>query len=799
MRKTVTRISMLLASSSIVASAAAAQTPASAPSSTSNMQSPSGFSIAATQALVGVDIIVTATRRAESLQDVPMSVDVATGQQLQRLNIFDAKDVQQLSPGLQLENQDGRSNRSSLRGITFDPDQGTDPAVDIYFNEVPADAQNTFTAIYDVDQIEVLRGPQGALRGRTSPAGAITIRTRRANLTRLEGYVQATGTDDHAYNLQGAISIPLINDVLAIRVAGLIDGNRLNQVRNVSRNGEFSRSRTESVRASIAFNPTPDVNLNLTYQYLHADNRRNQQVFGPGSTPFSPASICCSTIRSGPVIGSDDYLAVTEGLLRFRNSDQRVTLNGDWNMGPVTLSVVGGYQDSVLNQQRDSDVANAVPGYIGPENRDPGESPFRVPYKVKMGEVRLASNNEGFWNWGVSAYYYRQTGDVAGRTPTELFFSRTDPVPDLVIPSSGILIPVFSRTMAISANSRFQFTEKLRLEVAARYSDIKKRQTVYSGAFPLVDTPRHKKPLTGAANLTYEFTPDLTAYLAYGRSFRVGSTDVGAAIQTIVTGSLTDDLVNTQDEKSDSFEAGVKMAILDRRLSLNVAAFYQKFNDYLARFRNIPVQYGPIGGAPLPPVSSIRTLDFNYNADATIKGIEGTLAGRPTDNWDFSVSASYVKGRFDNAAVPCATFLPDGVTPVIVGGGNVSYCTTSRRLSDIPDFNLSANTEYRFSTGDFEPFIRALFTYRPSVFSEASNFDYRSRELLNLYVGIRGNEGRWEVNAFAKNLFNQKRVTFASIITDEFVAAGATPFQSGYRQINMTNPREFGATLSYRF
>jgi iron complex outermembrane receptor protein len=121
------------------------------------------------------EVVVTATRRQESLQEVPMAVDVVNGQQLSKLNIFDFHDVSQLAPGVQMTNNDGRSNVISMRGITYNPDSGAPPAVDLYINEVPVDAQTALTSIYDVGQIEVLRGPQGVFRGRTSPAGSVTL------------------------------------------------------------------------------------------------------------------------------------------------------------------------------------------------------------------------------------------------------------------------------------------------------------------------------------------------------------------------------------------------------------------------------------------------------------------------------------------------------------------------------------------------------------------------------------------------------------------------------------------------
>src|SRR5690606_21022275 len=132
-----------------------------------------------------------------------------------------------------------------------------------YFNEISVDAQTAFTAMYDLEQIEVLRGPQGALRGRTAPAGAITIRTRRPDLTDVDGYAQATVTTRDAVNFQAAVSIPLVRDRLALRAAMLIDRNDLNRVHNVNRD-DSSRSTTESARLSLAYAPTDNFNAVVT-------------------------------------------------------------------------------------------------------------------------------------------------------------------------------------------------------------------------------------------------------------------------------------------------------------------------------------------------------------------------------------------------------------------------------------------------------------------------------------------------------------------------------------------------------
>ncbi|WP_169802875.1 TonB-dependent receptor [Sphingobium herbicidovorans] len=753
------------------------------------------------------EIVVTATRRVQALQDVPMSINVATGEQIERLKIFDIKDVQQLAPGLELRNDNGRNNTATLRGVSFDPDQGTGPAVDLYFNEVPVDAQTAFTAIYDVDQIEVLRGPQGGLRGRTAPSGAITIRTRRPNLSAIEGYAQATGTEDHAFNVQGGVSLPLVQDKVAIRASMLVDGNRGAQIRNITRD-DWSQSRTMSGRLSLALQPAEGFDINLMYQYLNADNRVYPQIFGPGNAAIG-----------NPPIGLDDRAALAEGRSRFINNSHLLTLDLNYDLGPVTLAFVGGHQETKLTQYGENDPGNAIHGYAPTQVT-------RSPYNVDTAELRLLSNNEGFFNWTIGGYYTKQTGNVTVDRPLDFIPSLPGvPVPVApIFPVAGVItIPVNAETMALAGSVRLKPTDQLTFEAAGRYSIIKSRQSAVlniPGLAPIsILNPAFNykaHPFTGSATLTYEFSPDLTVYAAYGRSFRAATAGVGVPQNT------SRDLAISKQERSDSFEVGFKTAFLDRRVSLDVSAFYQKFDNFISRFTGIATDQGtnldfnndgiPDGFFVGPPDGTVDTnADYNYNGDATVKGIEATIAGRPTDYWDVSVSMSYVKARYDNALLPCNTVDPVTGLPVIVpepafgGVNNVSYCQRSSRLADVPNFTLTANSEIRFGSGPVQPFIRGLINYRPSVFSERQQFRYSHRELINLFAGLRGDENKWEISAFVRNVLNQKKITNIgtsnSTITGNNVIPGGAGviFDSGYRVVNVTNPREFGISGSIRF
>jgi iron complex outermembrane receptor protein len=759
------------------------------------------------------EIVVTANRRNENLINVPMTVNVVTGQDLKKLNLFDVKDIQQLAPGLELTNDVGRNNVATLRGITFDPDSGTSPAVDVYYNEIPVNAQTAFTAIYDIGQIEVLHGPQGSLRGRTSPAGAITIASRKPDLNDTNGYAQLTGTDRNAQNLQGAVSIPIVDDKLAIRAAMLIDHNRLNQVYDVN-NGRRSRSNTESARLSIAWKPVETVRVDLSYQYLNADNYQFAQAIGPGNQPslFSPE-------LSGPPATIKDRIATGEGLQRFQNNSHLLTGSVSWDINDTnTLSFLGGYQHAVLDQRQDLDPQNAVPGYVQ-------EQHTVSPYISKTAELRLESHRSGFWNYSLDAFYTKQSGTTVVHQPNNVFFGDTTfntPYPysfGLNLPIDvDVIVPSNSQTFAIAGSNRFQFTDKLKLEVAARYTWYRNVNSTFLGTsstgapalgIPAFDSAptetilpenRLKKPkaLTGSATLTYTITPDAVAYVNYGRSYRPGSVQFASV-------PVDNSLLVTKNETSNAIEVGFKTSFFDRKVSFNVDGFYQKFHNYIGRTVQAVYILGNID--PNTGLRSPTSTQINFNGNAEIKGVEATLSGRPTRDLDLGISVSYVKARYKNALAPCDDFNGDGIpnsdgAPVVTGSGNVSFCRLNSRLADVPNFHLTSNGEYRFHTGDYTPFVRYLFSYTPKVFSYTSDYTFRDRENLNLYVGVQGPRDRWELTAFVKNVLNQQRITTygtGAIGTSTFTGGNGPSFFPGYAGVNVTVPREFGGTLSFNF
>lgn len=209
------------------------------------------------------EILVTARREAENLQDVPISVQVVSGEKIQKLSIATVNEIAKLSPGLTLAGN--ASNETVIvRGVRWTPGSGT-PATPIYLNEISFDPANVLQTLFDVGQVEILRGPQGTARGAASISGAITFTTRRPDLEEIGGYAQGSYGSGNRVNLQGAINVPVIKDVLALRLAGNFERNEYDRVRSLNSDID-PRLKGTTLRLSALFKPTETLSFDVMFQ-----------------------------------------------------------------------------------------------------------------------------------------------------------------------------------------------------------------------------------------------------------------------------------------------------------------------------------------------------------------------------------------------------------------------------------------------------------------------------------------------------------------------------------------------------
>ena len=395
----------------------------------------------------GIDsaIVVTARRRAEVLLDVPQTINAVTTETLQDFNILNFKEVSELIPGLTLEsNNQGFAATAQVRGVNFQVTAQGTPTVEMYLNEVPLEPNTIFQANFDVGQIEVLRGPQGTLRGRSSPSGAITISTRRPDLDELGGYFSSTLNDNDGINVQGALGLPLIEGVLGLRLSGVHDRNDAGGVRSTA-NPAKPREESTGFRATLRFEPTSTLSAVVMYQRMTRQiDYYGDAQFGNGASgltnfanftrPASTGSLtsvagaCATAIGNcvttggnliviarpgfnGPVLPEADARGklrnTTDFMSQSINKSHIVTAQVDWSVAGQKLSYVGSYVDLSSRNLIDNDATNTVVGVQRRISRNSCCGEDRRSHELRLAsEERIA----GLFDYTVGAFYGKAFG-----------------------------------------------------------------------------------------------------------------------------------------------------------------------------------------------------------------------------------------------------------------------------------------------------------------------------------------------------------------------------------------------------
>ncbi|BFM05657.1 TonB-dependent receptor [Halioxenophilus aromaticivorans] len=782
------------------------------------------------------EVVVTARRRDESLQDVPLTVNAVSGEQIADLNIREFEDLEGVVAGLTLAT-DSIAPNASMRGVKYDTfASGNNATVEFYLNDAPYVSASVMQAMFDVGQIEVLHGPQGTLRGRASPSGSITLTSVEPSLSEFEGYVDVTGTDIGGANFNGAVSVPVIEDVLGFRLAAFSEENEITQVKNLR--GEESGYEADGYRITALYEPTDFLSAKAYYQQFEPTRGLVYQV--ESAYRADPSKAPPSLSRD---ISASDRLGTS-----FRESNeqehQRLGVELSVEFAGQALKYV--YSDSEFTLDRTlSDESGDVTGALL-QNTDTAmlEAWYSVGQNTKTTqtseshELRLQSTEPlfGFMDYVVGGFKLDAVPDTRLQNPTLLEITDFG-----VYTTTNTAIRSTNRAFEESfyGNLTFRLGEVTELSLGGRYIEYREDRFLDVGVVILGEGSvfGNDGQSTNYADiysmtLKHNFTDDVMAYANYGSAWRGPAAAIGdfSPLQS----ANQAEFARTEPEESGSFELGVRSTFMDGRLRLNGTVFKQGFENYVYRapgsgiyYNNYSVAVDPSTGA-LSFNPSVTQHNFISGVDIDVFGVELEAQFVATENLHFGAQLSYSKGEIQDGKIPCNDLdgdgQPDGFingAPSVAdieavnggsyfaGGENVSACVVNFRANDAPLWFGSFTSEYNFAVGDLNAYVRGLWT----VYGDSENDpinpldDVDSYSLFNLYAGIGDPNNGWEVKLFAKNLFDTEEVLereqFPGSLGYRQVSGGNVVGQvtldSDYRLIQITKPREVGINLRYAF
>ncbi len=701
------------------------------------------------------DIVVSARRRDETLQQTPIAITALAPMQLENKATVNIGDLQGAAPNVLITNQatGAAAANVSIRGLTFaDVDKSFDPTVAVVVDGVfIGTSTGQFFDFFDIDQIEVLRGPQGTLFGRNTIGGVINIRRTRPT-GHWGGKFEASYGNYDTWATRAVVNVPVVDDVLAAKFfyfhnqsgGYLTDGLTGKHV---------GSSNNENFGASLLFTPSSTFDALLTYE--HQDQRgdlrisnitRSDEVF----CGAMPANECNRNTTS------DLYTVFTDPTDQVYKANG-LTLEANWELGPVKLTSVTGYRWSREYQAQDVDGSSAhLYEYIR-----------RQPFRQFSQEVRGAGQIAEGFDYVVGGFYYssrytlRQSTDVFGAHASTQDITGT------------------SKSIAMFGDFNLSLMDKLRLSFGGRWTRDKKsnRNYIEPNQFPYVDYTSSK--FTPKVGLDYRPSDDLMVYASWSRGYRSGG--FSGRGQTLYSSTTP-----YGPETVDSYEIGFKSSLLDKRLLFNVAGFYADYSS-LQQQTTVPVT-GGVGS---------ETIVTNVGS-ATIKGIEVDLTAKPVKNLTISASAGFLRSRFKDFITQAA--LSDGTLGNFDYSGNNLIYNPRQTFAITADYkvpldfgNLNLNVGYRnIAPYDQQISIGTISSGANGTFIVNGN-DPRVRTdrqgLLDASATLAFDLGghRAKVTAYGRNLADDRGAATA------FTVAGLWSFATA------REPRTYGIQIGFEF
>lgn len=609
-------------------------------------------------------VTVTARKREETLQDVPISVTAFTADALEKLNVTDISDLAGKVPNLTIYAARGSNTTLTayIRGIgQSDPLWGFEPGVGIYLDDVyVARPQGALLDVFDVERIEVLRGPQGTLYGKNTVGGALKY-ISRALPTETEGFAQVTLGNYAERDFKAAVGGANSDGTWRGRVA-FASMNHDGFGENLVTGEDVSDKDTTAVRGSLGFFPNDHFNATLSFDAIndHSNVRGAKRL---ALNPFDPT-------HTPP---NDNDYDVQNGMPNVNETEMRgesFVMNflpgGDFSFKSVTA-----YRKSDTATNIDFDTLQAK---ITDVRAFYGDNQFSQ-------EVQANYDGGGAFHAVGGIYYFR--GEASG-TILNNFLNASFGTTTGTVDTDSI---------AAYADGTYQFNEKFSLSAGIRYTNEEKKADVLNRAFsdatfttPVATTADFDGKLSTSNfsprfSLDYHLTPDALLYASASRGFKSGGFNIRANVA-----AAPDSAKPFKDEQVDAFEIGNKLALFDGRFFINTALFYNKYRD---------IQLSVFTSYTLPNGTQGFFGDFTNAGRAHVSGAEVEFAWKPDEFWTINGNIAFLDPKYDeyiDRGVDVSARQRFTNAPAFQGGLNIEYTTP------VGEGSVTGRVGYRYQT-----------------------------------------------------------------------------------------------------
>ncbi|WP_397401471.1 TonB-dependent receptor [Phenylobacterium sp.] len=687
------------------------------------------------------DVVVTARRRSESLQEVPIAVSSLGGDVVREQNRNSVPDLITLIPTITLRPQNSAKDTVLLiRGLgTITTSPGAEPSVSMVLDGVVlARPGQMVSELVDLERIEVLRGPQGTLFGKNASAGVINIIT--ANPTAdTSAFIEASyyGGDEHRLTM--GVNGEIIPGLLSGRLSGVTSGFK-GDVRNIFLNETLSDRQSDGFRGKLLFTPNEDLSILVGADYLYVENRGNGGMYIATSTVAYPTGVRTQSAILPTVLQS---VGITPGfrnrqvaqntLPQFKDAFGGAVAQIDYRMGEFDLTAISGYRFWRSTQGGDLDGFATLTTATPTQQIDLGH----VNSKQYTQEIRLASPKGGMIDYQIGVYYFRAVNrEDYSRETTQLIAGNR--VRNFGLNNFGTI----QNNYSVFGEANVNFSEAFRAIAGVRlvkdklsyYSD---RVSTSAAAVPGILPAFAGKDSTSVTDYAsrfgfqYDVSDDIHAYATYSRGYKGPAFNVFFNFSARETNTL-------KPETSDAFELGLKSSLLDRRLQVNVALF----NDQVANFQ-----------ANQPDLVAGTVVTRLINAgDVSTKGVEIEAIANVTNNLTISADYAYVKAKVD-----------DFLCPV---GAAVSCDIDGKPLPYAPKHKISVQAKYEaYDSERYRVNLTGNYTYQSSQqnsIAQTPDTIAPGYGIVNGIISVMDKKSGWEGRVLVRNLFDKfYRTTYA--------------------------------------